>query len=72
MTANIKPRFNLVKRPKGKFVISEGESIDVSWDGLGSIKLKSSSNMQVRLGLLGNLSEIKLTKDVEQSFQRRN
>ncbi|KAB8301565.1 hypothetical protein EYC80_003409 [Monilinia laxa] len=72
LITTIKPRFDLVKRLEGKFVVSDGESIDVSWDDLGLIKLKSSKDMQIRLGLLGNTSEVKLTKGLEQSFQGRN
>ncbi|KAF7936517.1 uncharacterized protein EAE97_007883 [Botrytis byssoidea] len=69
LTMVIKPRCDLVKQMKGTFAVQGGESVDVSWDDSGMVKVLSSSDMRVQMVLKGVSHDIKLLKGVEQSFK---
>ncbi|KAF7879842.1 uncharacterized protein EAF02_008012 [Botrytis sinoallii] len=64
LTTIIKPRCDLVKHMKGKFVVTGGKSVEVSWDDSGMVKVLSSSDMRVSNGTKGNHSRY-------QTFRRR-
>lgn len=68
--ARIEPRFDLVTQMDGKFVLGEsGGSIGISWGDLGFVKLTSSSDIGVKLVVMGVVHNVKLVNGVVQYFR---
>ena len=61
--ARVKPRVDLVNKMSGTFVIGKDETIHLSWDETGEVKIKCSNDMELEVDLKGTSKTLKFEKN---------